>query len=490
MEQFFGGFEIILHWNYIGYMFAGVFWGMLVGFLPGLQGGTAIALMVPISYDMETLPALVFLLSVYTGSIFGGAVTAILFNTPGSAANIATTFDGYPMTRNGEPDRAMGIALVSSFLGGIIGCVALLMLAQPMAMFAVRFGPGEMFAVVIFGLSVVGGLSNDMAKSLFAGFLGLLLGTIGTNLTGVTRGAFGNAYLFDGIPLVPAFLGFLALPEICRQIAKPLQVTGNIGGKRDIYALFKGCGEVLVHAGRVLICSITGVIVGIIPAAGTSIASMLSYNQSKQFSRKSERYGTGIPEGIVASETANNASEGGALTTMFVLGIPGSGATALLLGALVLQGWIPGPKLFFEHGEIIYASISSLFIQQFVMLLLGIFLCLVGARIARLPFSYLMPCIVLFTVVGAYAERNALFDAGLMMFFCGLGLLMEHTGYSTAPLILGLMLGGMADTHLVRIYQSYTNIGDIFKSPITCALFVLTLLGLVIPWVNAKRRGG
>lgn len=489
MEYFFSGFEIVLHWSYIGYMFAGVFWGMLVGFLPGLQGGTAIALMIPLSYDMETLPALVFLLSVYTGSIFGGAVTAILFNTPGSAANIATAYDGYPMARNGEPDRALGIALMSSFLGGIIGCVALLTLAQPMAMFALRFGPGEMFAVVIFGLSVVGSLSSDMLKSLFAGFLGLLLGTVGTNLTGVTRGTFGSAYLFDGIPLVPAFLGFLALPEICRQIAKPLQITGDIGGKRNMQALLKGMGETARHAGRALVCSVGGVIVGIIPAAGAAIASMLCYNQSKQLSRRPQRYGTGIPEGIVASETANNASEGGALTTMFVLGIPGSGATALLLGALVLQGWIPGPKLFFEHGEIIYASISSLFVQQFAMLFLGVILCLVGSKIARLPFSYLMPCIVLFTIIGAYSERNALFDAGLMVFFCGLGLLMEYCSYPIAPLILGLMLGGMADTHFVRIHQSYANIWSIFKSPITCALFAATLFSLAFPYINARRRG-
>lgn len=490
MEHFFSGFEVVLQWQYIGYMFAGVSFGLILGFLPGLHGGIGIALMLPLSYEMEALTALVFLLSIYTGSLFGGAVTAILFNTPGSAANIATTFDGYPMSRNGEPERAMGLALMSSFLGGMIGSVCLLLVAKSMAGVALRFGPGEMFMVAVFALSVVGSLSNNASKSLFTGFLGLLLGTVGTNITGVVRGTMGSVYLMDGIPLVPAFLGFLALPEIFGQIAHPLQLQESDNRSANIRQFCLGQLETFRHWARAIACSLAGVFVGIVPAAGAAIASLLCYNQSKQLSSTPERYGTGIPEGIVACETANNASEGGSLATMFVLGIPGSGATAVMLGALVLQGWSPGPKLFFDHGDIIYMAISSLFVQQFIMLLLGAVLCLAASRVVRLPFLYLMPCIIVFMVLGAYSGRNVLFDVAIMLFFGGIGLLMNMGGYPVPSLVLGLMLGSITDIQLTRIYQSFDSFWEIFKSPIVSALAVATLVGVLYPIVKKTRQEG
>jgi len=485
MEHFISGFEIVLQWQYIGYMFAGVAFGLILGFLPGLQGGIGIALMLPFSYEMDPLTALVFLLSIYTGGIFGGGVTAILFNTPGSAANIATTFDGYPMSRNGEPERALGLALMSSFVGGILGCTCLLLLAQPMARFALRFGPGEMFMVMVFGLSVVGSLSGDMLKSLFTGVIGILLGTIGTSATGVVRGTWDIVYLRDGIPLVPAFLGFLALPEIYEQIAFPMRFSGR-NARIDVRRFVRGMFETFRYWIRACVCSIAGVVVGIIPAAGAAIAGLLCYNQSKQFSRRPERYGTGIPEGIVCCETANNASEGGSLATMYVLGIPGSGATAILLGALILQGWTPGPKLFFQYGEILYASISSLFIQQFVMFLLGAGLCLLGSRIVRLPFLYLMPCIIIFMVLGAYSTRYMLFDPALMFLFSALGMLMKKSDYPVPALILGLMLGSITDIELTRVMQSYDSFWEVFRSPIVCVLAFAVIGSFVVPTILRK----
>lgn len=489
MAYFISGFEVIFHWQYLGYMFAGVFWGMLLGFLPGLHGGIGMTLMLPVTYGMEALAALVFMLSIYTGGIFGGAVTAILFNTPGSAANIATTFDGYPMSKRGEPERAMGLALMSSFLGGIIGSLSLLLLAQPMARFAVKFGPGEMFMITILGVSVIGCLSNNMMKSLFSGCIGLLMGTVGTSITGFTRGTWGSAYLFDGIPIVPAFLGFLALPEIYEQIMQPVKFSRSEEKTQNIFLFMKGQLEVLRHFPRVFICSVAGVIVGILPAAGGSIASLLCYYQSKLFSKKPERYGTGIPEGIISCESSNNAAEGGSLTTMFVLGIPGSSSTAILLGALVLQGWMPGPKLFFDHGEIIYASISSLFVQQFVMWFLGAGFCLMGARIVRLRFAYLLPCVMIFIFIGAFSGRSALFDIGLMLFFSGVGVLMKLGEYPIPPLILGLLLGGLADIELIRVLQSFDRFIEIFNSPITSALFVFSLVSMMWPLFFRRKSG-
>lgn len=483
MDAFFSGFEVIFHVQYIGYMFAGVLFGLVLGFLPGLNGGIGIALMLPFTYEMESLSALVFLLSIYTGSLFGGAVTAILFNTPGSAANIATTFDGYPMNLNGEAERAMGLALMSSFFGGIVGCVCLLLVAEPMARFSLRFGPGEMFMVAIFGLSVIGSLSSNALKSLLVGFFGLLLGTVGTSASGSIRGTMGIVYLIDGVPLVPALIGLLALPEIYAQMVNKYQFDAVEMRRDSIARFFKGELEMFKYIIRAAICSIAGVVIGIMPAAGASVASMLCYNQSKQLSSKPERYGTGIPEGIVSCETANNASEGGALATMFVLGIPGSNATAMMLGALVLQGWTPGPKLFVDHSNIIYTAFSSLFVQQFVMLLLGAALCLLAAQIIRLPFIYLMPCIVVFTVLGAFSGRYLLFDPMLMLLFSFVGWMMKKNGFPTVPMILGLLLGAIADVELMRIYQAFDCFWEIFRSPIVCVLAFLSIAGALYPLV-------
>lgn len=488
MEYFFGGFKLVLTLNHIGYMFAGVFFGMILGFLPGLNGMIGIALVFPLTFGMPPLTGLVFLLSIYSGSIFGGAVTAILINTPGSAANIATTLDGYPMALQGKAGRAMGIALMSSLLGGVIGCLCLLLLAEPLAYFALKFGPGEMFMVAVFGLTVLCGLSDDLVKSLFSGAVGLMMGTVGMTSLGVVRGTMDSVYLIDGIPLMPAFLGFLAVPEILEQTVCPYPFKKVGSPFEDVREFFGGQREVFRHKFQAVACSIAGVVIGIMPAAGSAVAGLFCYNQSKQFSSKPEAYGTGIPEGIIACETANNSAEGGTLTTMFVLGIPGNGITAIMLGALILQGWMPGPALFFSEKEVIYASISSLFLQQFAMWLVGAVLCLSAAWVIRLPFSYVMPCIVVFMVLGAYSERYLAFDVLLMFFFGGIGILMNKTGFPIAPLILGLILGPLADVQLSRVLEHYDSFGEIFHSPISAALGVCSLVGIGMPVFRAAKK--
>ncbi len=488
MNEFLSGFVLLMHWHYIGYMFVGVFFGLVLGFLPGLHGGVGIALLLPLTYGMPPLSALVLLLSIYTGSLFGGAVTSILFNTPGTAANLSTTFDGYPMTLRGEAGRAMGLALMGSFAGGIVGCVCLLAAAKPMAAIALRFGPGEMFMVALFGLSVIGGLSNDVVKSLFCGAFGLLLGTVGTSASGVMRGTFGSVYLFDGIPLTASMIGLMALPEIYFQIARIVKFERITLRDDTVLQLFKGMLEAFRYPFHLLFCSLLGVVVGIMPAAGAQIATMLSYNQAKQFSRHRDLYGTGYAPGIIAAETADNASEGGALTTMFVLGIPGGGATALILGALVLQGWTPGPRLFAEQSQIIYASISSLFLQQFVMLILGVVLCLMATQIIRLPFVYLMPCIVVFTVLGAYSGRYQFFDSYTLVAFAFIGWLMKKNEYPVVSLVLGIILGPIADVELMRVYQAFDSFWEIFLSPIVQVLVVICMVVVAYPVVFGRLR--
>ncbi len=493
MWQFLSGFEMVLHWHYVAYMFVGVAFGLLLGFLPGLHGGTGMALMLPFTYEMEALTSLVFLLSIYTGSLFGGAVTAILFNTPGTSANIATAFDGYPMSRSGQPGRALGLSLMSSFGGGVVGCACLLLLAEPMSRVSIRFGAAEIFMVAVFGLSMIGSLADNVLKSLYAGVFGILLGTVGMSASGVIRGTMGNTYLIDGIPLSATLVGLMALPEIFDQLASPTKIPSSEKQHNMPRQFLEGILETLRKGPRVLVSSLIGVFVGIMPAAGSTVASMLSYNQSKQFSERPELYGTGCPDGIIASEAANNASEGGALATMYILGIPGSGGAALVLAALVLQGWLPGPQMFLEHSEILYASISSLFLQQFVMLLLGGVFCLLGTQIVRLPLIYLMPCILVFTFLGAYSTRYLLFDSGLMLFFCAIGWLMKRNGYPLPPLVLGLLLGSIADTELMRVYQGYDHFYEIFGSPIVCLLALASAAGVAYPAIagrSKKRNAG
>ncbi|MDR1936422.1 MAG: tripartite tricarboxylate transporter permease [Candidatus Accumulibacter sp.] len=479
-QAFIRGFGMIFEPGYFLLMFGGVTFGLILGALPGLTGSMGIALMLPFTYNMSALPALVFLLSIYSGGLFGGAITAILINTPGSPANVATVLDGYPMNLRGQSEEALGVALYSSVAGGLIGCVFLVMVMEPLANLSLQFGPSEMFMVAIFGLSVVGSLSSNILKSVFAGLVGILLGTIGMSPSGAIRGTMGSYHLLDGIPLIPALIGFLAIPELFNLSARGFVVETS-DTRIDIRRIVRSGWMLITRPFQVFFCATIGVVVGVMPAAGATIASLLSYNQSKQLSKKYAEFGTGIPEGIIASETASSSSEGGALATMLVLGIPGSASTAMLLGALMIQGWIPGPRLFIDNKEIIYASISSLFMQQFVMLVMGTLLCLFSARLIKLPVKYLLPCIVLFTVLGTFSYRNAVFDAGLMLAFGIVGWFLKRNEFPIMPLVLGIILGPIADRELLRIGQVYDNMFDIFQRPITLGLFILSVLSILMP---------
>lgn len=488
LQAFINGFGMIFEVKYFLLMFGGVTFGLILGALPGLTGSMGIALMLPFTYNMEPLPALVFLLSIYSGGLFGGAITACLINTPGSPANIATVLDGYPMTLKGQSEEALGLSLYSSVFGGLIGCMFLVMVMEPLANLSLQFGPSEMFMVAIFGLSVVGSLSNNILKSVFGGLVGILLGTIGMSPSGVVRGTMGTYYLLDGIPLIPALIGFLAIPELFNLASKEFVVSTR-DAAFNAGRILKSVWLVITRPIQVFLCSAIGVLVGVMPAAGATVASLLSYNQAKQWSRKYDQFGTGIPEGVIASECANNASEGGALATMLVLGIPGSASTAMLLGAVMIQGWIPGPRLFLDNKEVIYASISSLFLQQFVMFIMGTILCVFAARVIKVPIKYLLPCILLFTILGAFSSRNATFDAGLMLAFGIVGWFLKRNDFPIMPLVLGIILGPIADRELLRVTQIYgENLWQIFERPITLVLFILSVLSLLTPLVLSALR--
>jgi len=483
MEYFLQGFTTLLSGPYLLYIFAGVALGLVLGALPGLTGSLGIALMLPFTYRMDALTALVFLLSIYTGGLFGGAITAITINTPGSPANLMTMRDGYPMFKQGHGGKALGIALLASVIGGLIGCVFLVFAAEPMAKLSLQFGNGEMFMVLFFGISCVGTLSKHPLKSFFAGMFGILISTIGISPIGAVRGTLGSKWLFDGLPLVPTMIGLLALPEVVK-LSQSLKISNIDGTKPGFKSILQGFKEVIIRPIQTVLCSLLGVIVGVVPAAGSSVAGVLSYNQSKQFIRKkSDDFGKGIPEGVVASETANNASEGGALATMFVLGIPGSASSAMLLAALAMQGWAAGPKMFVDHQDVIYMAFSSLFMQQIVMLLLGLLLCICASYIVKVPNKYLVPVILAIAMCGSFAGRNAPFDIGVLCVFGVVGLLMQLDDFPVLPMMLGYLLGGDAEGALIRIFQEHDSFFEIFQSPITLILFLISVFCLVFPIV-------
>ncbi|MDR1514941.1 MAG: tripartite tricarboxylate transporter permease [Synergistaceae bacterium] len=487
-QMFLTGFITIFHIKYVLLMFGGVFFGIVVGALPGLTASMGIALMLPFTYNMEALSALVLLLSIYSGGIFGGSITAILINTPGAPSNVATVMDGYPMTLRGRSEEALGLALYGSVIGGLIGCVFLVSVMKPLANISLKFGPSEILMVAVFGLTVIGSLGDNIFKSIYSGLFGILVGTVGSSASGALRGTMGSMYLIDGVPMIPALIGLLALPELFT-LASREYVVSNLSKRFDARRILSTISEIVKRPVQTFLCSMLGVIVGVIPAAGSAIACILSYNQAKQWSRKSKLFGTGIPEGIIAAETANNASEGGALATMLVLGIPGSGSTAMLIGALILQGWVPGPRLFLDNKEIVYASISSLFVQQFVMLFIGMACCVFAAKIISIPTKFLLPTIILFTILGAFSTRNALFDANLMMFLGLVGWFMKQNDFPTMPLILGIILGPIADHELLRTIQLFSgHYADLWYRPITVFLLVLSVFSVVLPLIMKRRK--
>ncbi|MFB0972846.1 MAG: tripartite tricarboxylate transporter permease [Neofamilia sp.] len=485
MGAFLSGFGVMLQFSYILYMFGGVAFGMFLGVLPGLSGSMGIALALPLTFSMDPLTSLVFLLSIYTGGLFGGAITSIVINTPGSPANMATLFDGYPMAQRGQTGRALGLALGSSSIGGLIGVVFLALVTKPLADIALKFGPAEMFMVAIFGLSVVGSLSKNVLKSLFAGAFGILIGTIGMSNTGAIRGTMGSIFLFNGLPLTPTLIGLLAIPSIF-DLAVQEQLKGDYK-QSSLKEIIDGMIAPFKKPVLTVLTSLLGVIVGVMPAAGATVAGLLSYNQTKQWSKKSDEFGTGIDEGIIAAETANNASAGGALSTMFVLGIPGSNSTAMMMGALIIQGWAPGPRLFIDNQEVIYQSFASLFLQQIVMLFIGLIMCYFAVQILKVPTKLLVPIILLFTIVGSFSNRNAIFDVFLMLGLGAAGWFMKKSDFDIMPIILGIILGPIADTELLRIFQSYNSFMYIFTQPIVIILLVITVLSLGLPMLGRMK---
>ncbi|NNK93960.1 MAG: tripartite tricarboxylate transporter permease, partial [Desulfobacterales bacterium] len=419
----------------------GVIAGTVIGSLPGLTATMAVAVLVPITFSMEPSSALIMMGAIYTGAIYGGAYSAILLNTPGTPSAIATTFDGFPMAKKGQGDLAISLACIASVTGGLVGATFLLLLSPPLAEVALAFGPVEYFWLAIFGLTLISALSEgNLLKGLIGACFGLLLACVGiAEISADVRFTFGNQVLLGGIETVSALIGLYCVPVLIDLVATPdrhLKVTHEPRGFRFLEALAISWRTKL----SLLRSSVIGTLVGILPGAGGSIAGLVAYSEARRTSSRSKHFGTGEPEGVMATESANNATVGGGFIPTLVLGIPGTPPDAVILGALLIQGIRTGPSLFTEGGgSIVYTFIYGLFLATFLMLPVGLVIGRYAYKtIITVPKAMLVPAVAFMTMIGTYAIRNSISDIVIMILLGVVGWIFNRYGFSPSPIVLGL----------------------------------------------------
>jgi len=492
LENYIMGFKLVLAWQNLLVIPIGVGVGILVGAMPGLSASIGVALLVPFTYGMDPAPSLLLLVSLYCGGEYGGSITAISINTPGTPAAAATAIDGYACTKKGIPGKALGTSIIASTCGGIVSTVFLMVLAFPIAEMAMKFGPPEYFALGVFGMTTIASLSGKLwIKGFIAALLGLILRTVGIDVvTGYERFTFGILELMDGISFIPALIGCFAMSEVFMMIEEisPLrQSFERFSSKLPSWAELKDMVTTIVAG------SFIGTFIGAIPGAGASIACWISLDQVKRFSKEGHKFGTGILKGVAAPESANNATIGGALIPLLTLGIPGSATTAVLIGAFMLQGLEPGPRLFVNNPDLVYGMFVGLMVANVWMLLFGLLGTKFWVRVIETPKSLLAPMIVLVSFIGSYAVSNNVFDVGLMLAFGIGGYILRKLGFPVVTIVLALVLGKMVEQSFRRaLLQSRGSYDIFFTHPISLVLLILAVLFFFYPflqeWLMERRR--
>lgn len=494
-EHIFLGFKNLMTFSNFLLVLAGTVSGMIMGALPGLTATMAVALLVPFTYTMSPVAGLVTLGAIYMGCIYGGAFSAILINTPGTPSSIGTTFDGYPMARQGRGEEAIIGATVGSAFGGLVGVLALIFLSPPLAAIALRFGPAEYFWVGVFGLTIISSLSaGAFLKGITGAAFGVLISTIGiAPIGGDVRFTFGLPSMQGGVELIVMLIGLFCVPEVLSVVLEGVRDYERIEFKRSAGVLGKTVRRVLAMPGNLVRSSIIGTVVGILPGAGGNIANLVSYNEAKRASKTPEKFGTGFLDGVVATETANNAVVGGGMIPLVTLGIPGAPPDAIIYGVLMLQGLRPGPELFAERADITYTFMLAVGLSAIVMVPVGIY----GGRmltrfVSALPARFLVPGIGILTIVGSYAIRNNYTDVILMLLFGIAGFGLKALGFTGPPIVLGLILGPIMEAGLVQTYlmgQGYASPWlALFVNPISWVLIGMSLLSLLWPYMGTLKR--
>lgn len=464
----------------------GVFIGIVIGALPGLSVNLALSLMIPITYAMNFNGAIMMLLGVFVGGVYGGSISAILISTPGTPAAAATVLDGYAMAQNGKGGTALAIATVGSFFGGMIGVIALIFVAPLLGRFGLKFGSAEVFSLMFFGISVVVSLSEqDMLKSLIAAVIGLILGLVGVDvLTGVTRFTFGNMHLYSGISSVALMIGLFAM-SVMFQESGQMTYGSKVAAKLGLAEV----KEALLVLKRNLFLAIRsgllGTFIGVVPGPGSTAAAFVAYNDAKTSSKNQEGFGKGDESGVLAPETANNGVNGGALIPLLTLGIPGDTGTALLLGAFILHGMTPGPLFFTEHTDIVYFVFAGMVIIFLMQVIMGLSLAKIFIKVLEVPKTVLIPLVIVLCFIGAYAANESILDVIIMVVAGIIGYAFKRLGYPPAPLILSFILGpGLEEEFRRALIISKGSYSIFFNHPISCVLLICAVISLVISIVR------
>ena len=485
IDYFLSAFNDVFTVKMFAYIALGVSIGYLVGALPGMNRATAIALLIPFTFEMPALIAISFLIGVNKGGAAGSAVSAILINVPGEPSSVVTTIDGYPMTLKGESQKALKVALYASVIGDVLATIALIVLALPLAKLAVGLGPIEISSILIFAITFIAAVSGrSFYKGIISGLFGLLLAAIGLDLeTGLPRLTFGFIELYDGIPLLAVAIGTLALSEVLVQIDKAWR--GNYAHKvNQINAPSDDASRLSMREfirllPAMLKGTFVGIVIGILPGLGATLASFLSYAWVKKASKHPEAFGKGAPEGVAASESADNASVPATLVPVFAIGLPGSVATALLMGAFMMHGLTPGPFLFRDNNELVYGIFLGMIVASFMLLLVGIIGQRFFSRVISVGDTVILPVIVFLCFVGAYLEGGGLFGVYLMIVFAVVGYFMKKYDYSFVTFVVGYVLGPMTELSVRQaLIISDANPSTLINHPVAIVFLLLAVFSV------------
>lgn len=478
----------------IALILGGTLLGLFVGAMPGLSATMALALLLPLTYNMDPASGLSMLAALYVGASYGGSISAILLKTPGTPSAAATVLDGYPLSQQGQAGRALGVSLFASFFGGLMSGVALLTVAPLLGVLVLEFGPVEMFAIAVLGITIIGSLAQgSMISGLLSGALGLLVSTVGMDfLTGTPRMTFGQINLFSGIEFVVALIGLFSIPQALTLIEKSDGAAKVVSKITD--RLIPSLRELKQLMPNIFRSGVIGIVVGVIPGTGGDTASWFAYNEAKRFAKDKSRFGKGDIAGVAAPESANNAVVGGALIPTIALGIPGSSSTAVLLGALMVQGILPGPNLLTDYGDVTYTLIWAVIFANVGLLLVGLMFTKACVGVTKVPDAFVACSIITLCIIGSFAINNSIFDVGLMLGFGLFGYWLSKAGVSPAPMVIGLILGPIMETS----FQQSMLIGNhsfavFLDSPIAIVLLCIAVLSVfqatpLFSWMKTSRR--
>ena len=491
-ENIAGAAHAVFELHTLVLMFVGVTAGLIAGAIPGFTIAMAVVLTLPFTFGMTATQGLSTMIGVLVGGLSGGLMAGMLTGIPGTPSSVATTFDGFPMARKGQPGLALGIGVWSSFFGGITGAVVLVTLAPQLARVGLEFGPWDYFALVMFALTITSSLSGKtLLKGIIAGVLGLLVAAIGEDdVNGIARFTFGSDAFRQGFAFLPVLVGLFAFSQLLSDVqdrvkaSKPLMPKGatavRVEHRRAII-------EVLRRWVVVLRSSLIGVFTGILPGAGSSVSNILAYDQAKKASKHPEQFGTGIPEGIIAPESSNNATEGGALIMVMALGIPGDVITAVMLGALLIHDVVPSPSFISDEPVLAYSIFIAFFLAHFIMVTMQALCLRIFVLITRVPMYILASVILIYCAIGVFALHNVGFDLWTLFLFGILGYIMRNLGFPLAPMILGVVLGDIAELNLNRAWSISNDLTLFITRPWSAFFLTLAIFSAVFPWYQQHR---